>query len=352
MAQNGYGYQQQYGGYGGQQYDYGQQQQGNPAYAQHGGYQQGYEGTGNMSAPHHPHGGSRPTSPPVSGGYVSPQPVHAQSPMPFGMFGLGGQGGPGGQGQFEAQFGQFGALASPIAQMGLASASQFVSNMNDSYLTRWTGSLRYYFSVNNLYVLNKLKILLFPFIHKSWSRKIVPAADGREMYLPPNQDVNAPDLYIPTMAFITYILLIAVIMATSSAGFKPDLLGVTASSGLITLALEVLLIKLGFYLLSYPAVLILDLVAYCGYKFVGIIFILIFGWTLGWVGFIVSFVTLALFMAIFMVKTLRLIVPQPLEATPRNLRNYALISIAILQGIFTGILCWMDSKNQAASRAF
>ena len=224
--------------------------------------------------------------------------------------------------------------------------------MNDSYVTRWTGSLRYYFSVNNLYVLNKLKILLFPFIHKSWSRKIVPAADGREMYLPPNQDVNAPDLYIPTMAFITYILLIAVIMATSSAGFKPDLLGVTASSGLVTLALEVLLIKLGFYLLSYPPVLILDLVAYCGYKFVGIILILIFGWTLGWIGFIASFVTLALFMAIFMVKTLRLVVPQPLEATPRNLRNYALISIAIFQGIFTGILCWMDSKNQAASRAF
>jgi hypothetical protein len=252
-------------------------------------------------------------------------------------------------GQFGAQFGQFGALANPLAQMGIAQASQFVSNMNDSYVTRWTGSLRYYFSVNNMYVLHKLKILLFPFIHKSWSRKIVPAADGREMYLPPSQDVNAPDLYIPSMAFVTYILLIALIMGTSSMGFKPDLLGMTASSGLFTLALEVFLVKLGFYLLSYPPVQILDLVAYCGYKFVGIILILASGWIFGWIGFISSFVILALFMAIFMVKTLRLVVPQPLEASPRNMRNYALITIAVLQGIFTGILCWMDSRNQQSA---
>lgn len=90
-------------------------------------------------------------------------------------------------GQFGAQFGQFGALANPLAQMGLTQAQQFVASVNDSFVSRWTGSLRYYFSVNNLYVLHKLKILLFPFIHKSWSRKIVQAADGREMYLPPNQ---------------------------------------------------------------------------------------------------------------------------------------------------------------------
>jgi len=240
-------------------------------------------------------------------------------------------------------------LANPLAQMGIAQATQFVSTMNDSFVTRWTGSLRYYFSVNNMYVIHKLKILLFPFIHKSWSRRIVPAADGREMYLPPSQDVNAPDLYIPAMAFVTYILLIALIMGMSTTGFKPDVLGMTASSGLFTLALEVLLIKLGFYLLSYPPVLILDLVALCGYKFVGIIPIITAGWMFGWTGFIASFVVLALFMAIFMVKTLRLVVPQPLEANPKNVRNYALISIAILQGIFTGILCWMDSRNQTAT---
>lgn len=148
------------------------------------------------------------------------------------------------------------------------------------------------------------------------------------------------------MAFITYILFFAVIMATSSTGFKPDVLGVTASSGLFTLALEVFIVKLGFYLLAYPPVLILDLVAYCGYKFVGILLILACTWAAGWIGFLSSFAVLALFMAIFMVKTLRLIVPQPLEDSHRNTRNYALIAIAVLQAVFTGILCWMDTRNQ------
>jgi hypothetical protein len=35
-----------------------------------------------------------------------------------------------------------------------------------------------------------------------------------EAYLPPNQDYNAPDLYIPVMAFITYVLLVAFFMGT------------------------------------------------------------------------------------------------------------------------------------------
>lgn len=354
QAPEQYDYGQQ-GGYQQEpQYDYGNQQQygNNQGYAPQQQYAGGAEYDGQYAGGQIGAGGGgyRPTSPPMGGQPMSPPYGGYGGASGAGMGGYGTNVGSGGFDQFGAQFGQFGALANPLAQMGIAQASQFVNSVNDSYITRWTGSLRYYFSVNNMYVLHKLKILLFPFIHKSWSRKIVPAADGREMYLPPSQDVNAPDLYLPSMAFITYILLIALIMGTSSSGFKPDLLGMTASSGLLTLALEVLLVKLGFYLLNYPPVQILDLVAYCGYKFVGIIIILLAGWAFGWLGFIASFVVLALFMAIFMVKTLRLVVPQPLEATPRNTRNYALISIAILQGIFTGILCWMDSRNQQAPR--
>lgn len=35
-------------------------------------------------------------------------------------------------------------------------------------------------------------------------------------YLPPNQDRNAPDLYIPVMAFVTYVLLIAFFKGTNN----------------------------------------------------------------------------------------------------------------------------------------
>lgn len=163
---------------------------------------QGYAnyGEGGYQQPGGP--GQRATSPPMvstpmQGGYqpygqpFSPQMGYGAPSPSMGQFGSpNSPPNPGfeqAMGQFGAQFGQLGVLANPLAQMGLSQAQQFVASVNDSFVSRWTGSLRYYFSVNNLYVLHKLKILLFPFIHKSWSRKIVQAADGREMYLPPNQ---------------------------------------------------------------------------------------------------------------------------------------------------------------------
>jgi hypothetical protein len=33
-----------------------------------------------------------------------------------------------------------------------------------------------------------------------------------EGYLPPREDVNAPDLYIPVMGFVTYVILYGAIM--------------------------------------------------------------------------------------------------------------------------------------------
>lgn len=47
----------------------------------------------------------------------------------------------------------------------------------------------------------------------------------------------------------------------------------TASKGMATMALEILLVKAGFYLFNCGNVSVLDLVAYCGYKFVGYVFI-------------------------------------------------------------------------------
>jgi hypothetical protein len=50
--------------------------------------------------------------------------------------------------------------------------------------------------------------------------------------------------------------------------FTPELLGATASRGLLLLVIEVLIVKFGFYLLN-SSLPLLDIVAYCGYKYVG-----------------------------------------------------------------------------------
>jgi hypothetical protein len=67
------------------------------------------------------------------------------------------------------------------------------------------------FSVTNSYVLKKLRLVLFPWRHKSWSRKVSRrgmsgdqgsnGSGGVEGWMPPRDDINAPDLYIPSKRY-------------------------------------------------------------------------------------------------------------------------------------------------------
>jgi len=72
--------------------------------------------------------------------------------------------------------------------------------------------LKYYFDVSNSYVANKLRLILFPFMKKDWERQNVrnPQNGLVQGFLPPREDFNAPDLYIPFMAFITFVLLMGI----------------------------------------------------------------------------------------------------------------------------------------------
>lgn len=76
-------------------------------------------------------------------------------------------------------------------------------------------------------------------------------------------------MYIPVMSFVSYILLCALLHGVAGS-FHPELLGYTASSALGAVILEIAGIKLGCYLLSIGGSQLLDLVAYSGYKFVGV----------------------------------------------------------------------------------
>jgi len=91
------------------------------------------------------------------------------------------------------------------------------------------------------------------------------------LFLPPREDINSPDMYIPVMAFVTYILL-STLLAGLRGAFRPELLGLTATNAFAVVVIELLLLKLGTYLLNISnESQWLDLVAYSGYKFVGVI---------------------------------------------------------------------------------
>ncbi|KAF2223536.1 YIF1-domain-containing protein [Elsinoe ampelina] len=206
-------------------------------------------------------------SQPSQGGYgYSPQ-QHQQQ---------GGMGGGMGGNYMHPAFNGF--MSDPTAQVGLQmgksavmAGQEYMEQNFNRYIP--VSALKHYFNVSNRYVLSKLLIVLLPWRHRPWSRTQSPqtSAAGGPLFLPPREDVNSPDMYIPAMAFVTYILL-STLLAGLRGAFRPELLGLTATNAFAVVAIELLLLKLGTYLLNISnESQWLDLVAYSGYKFVGVI---------------------------------------------------------------------------------
>ena len=125
-----------------------------------------------------------------------------------------------------------------MAGMATGMATQFLSQSGveipknlDKYVS--IGQLKYYFAVDTSYVAKKIGVLLFPFTRSDWAIKY-----NQDEPVQPKYDVNAPDLYIPAMAYATYVLLVGYILGLRNA-FSPDSLATTASSALVWLILEI-----------------------------------------------------------------------------------------------------------------
>lgn len=111
------------------------------------------------------------------------------------------------------------------------------------------------------------------------------------------------------MAIVTFILL-STLTAGLRGDFQPELLGYTATKGLVIVIVEIVALKLGCYLLSISSQSqLFDLIAYSGYKFVGIILTIATaeivnggkgtgGWV-GWTIFLYTFLANSLFLVPF-----------------------------------------------------
>eukprot|EP00708_Paratrimastix_pyriformis_P004632 GAFH01003535.1.p1 GENE.GAFH01003535.1~~GAFH01003535.1.p1 ORF type:complete len:309 (+),score=18.45 GAFH01003535.1:42-929(+) len=165
--------------------------------------------------------------------------------------------------------------------------------------------LRYYFVVNNQYVINKLKLLVFPIGHADWKRRspMRSRPDAEPIYLPPREDIHAPDLYIPLVSFITYILLVGVI-AGSKHVFHPEILLVTGSTGLGVLVLEIFIDKILLAIVGSKTIPILDLIAYSTYKYVAVVLALLGNILLGRSAFYIITLIFGVFMCLFLFHTL------------------------------------------------
>ncbi|NXI35484.1 YF1BB protein, partial [Galbula dea] len=206
------------------------------------------------------------------------------------------------------------------------------------------GRLKYYFAVDTVYVGRKLGLLVFPFLHQDWQVRYQQDAP-----VAPRFDVNAPDLYIPVMAFITYILVAGLALGTQNR-FSPDSLGLQASSALAWLIVEVLAALLSLYIVTANTDLTtIDLLAFAGYKYVGMILGLLAGLLFGRSGYylVLSWCCLSIFVFMVNTKSLRLKLLSEAAAegvlvrgAKNQLRMYLTMAMAAAQPLF---MYWLTS---------
>jgi len=179
-------------------------------------------------------------------------------------------------------FGDF--SSQQMTHMGMAAASTFIQGMQDpsqmaNQLTNNLAttlkansmlSVDYYkrwFQVDNSYVFRKFRLILLPVFHDHWGRQFDPDTG----YKAPISDINSPDGYLPTMLYVTYVMLMGYMGATEQNDFSPEVFIKAASTALGMIIFESLMVyKLGLWLTKIVTVQphFVDLLCYSGYKLV------------------------------------------------------------------------------------
>ena len=194
--------------------------------------------------------------------------------------GSGGGGGGGGGGGFAETAG-----GNLMMQMGMDYGQRWYRD-SSGFLAKVlpVADLKKRFRVSHRYVVVKLGMLAMPFRDKY--QRMSASSDGGGFgggfgeaagggdgsaceFYPPIDDPCAPDLYIPTMAVLTYVVLTAVIQGLELGELSPATMAATASFAFLLVFGEALAVKLYRSAVpGLPPVSIFDLVAVFGYLFV------------------------------------------------------------------------------------
>lgn len=230
-------------------------------------------------------------------------------------------------------------MASMAMQYGQTIAGQgkvIMEEKIEKYIS--ISKLKYYFAVDTSYVTKKLGLLFFPFTHMDWAVHF----NNQNEPVAPRYDVNAPDLYIPTMAFVTYILTAGYILGSQNR-FSPEQLGMQASSALGWSLVEILVLFLALYVLNTSSTIkVFDLIAFCSYKYVCMVAALLACICFKTLGYYAILGYTSLSLSFFLIRTLRvLILPKTTSdhysSSGRNC-SYLLLAICFAQPFLMYIL--------------
>lgn len=146
-----------------------------------------------------------------------------------------------------------GAIRDVLMKDGQQFIGQYSHNLVNNTGGWIDNNLRPFFAVDDVYIVKKLGILMFPFVRRR------------------SHEIEQPDLYIPLMSFLTYVLAAGYMLGMKDK-FSPEQLGMLSSSAMLCLSLEVCLMAVLFNIFNVKSCYsFLHYVAFCGYKFVPII---------------------------------------------------------------------------------
>ncbi|CAL5357381.1 unnamed protein product [Camellia sinensis] len=170
-----------------------------------------------------------------------------------------------------------------------------------------------------------------------WTRITEPVG-GRLSYKPPIYDINAPDLYIPFMAFGTYVVLAGFSLGLHGK-FSPEALNWLFIKGLVGWFLQVSLLKMSLFSLGSGEAPLLDIVAYAGYTFTGMCLAVLgrIMWSYSYY-FLMPWACLC--MGIFLVKTMKRVLFAEVRTYDSSRHHYLLLFIALAQ---FPLLIWLGN---------
>ncbi|XP_030371445.1 protein YIF1B-A isoform X2 [Scaptodrosophila lebanonensis] len=274
----------------------------------------------------------QPAQPQQNFGYVpqsqaaSTQPTFGappQQPPTYSAAPAGVPIGPGGVAP-GTQYPQFAMFQQPIVQDMAMQYGQRLADQGkqlvENQFEKWVpvAKLKYYFAVDNAYVGRKLRLLFFPFIHKDWSLKY-----DQEHPVQPRYDINAPDLYLPTMGYITYVIVAGLLLGMQKR-FSPEQLGIQASSALAYSIFELFVYSIALYVMNVKTNLkTLDLLAFTGYKYVNIVVALMISTMFHKSGYYLAWAYTSFAFGFFLLRTLRTkLLQDSSPAAPSGAINY------------------------------
>ena len=152
-------------------------------------------------------------------------------------------------------------------KLGLNMGKQLVKNSKFVDYFSLEG-LKPYFQIDNRYVLIKLRYLFLPFLKDK-------SVNNNELQFKYN--IEYPDLYLPIMSFITYVLSISFMTAIKNPkNFTPQTLGRMLSKDFSLYIINACFVKLLMFIFLNNPLSFTDICSIVGYKFVYMVIYSIF----------------------------------------------------------------------------